>query len=183
MPDLCALAAEWGRGRTCFMGVGSVDAGDDAFGVRLAESLAGRVPPPGRGGPAIVSAGTEPERHVRRLLGAELDHLVFLDAVSFGGAPGSLLLADAGAMAAQLPQISTHRISLSLLARCVEERGRTKAWLVGVEPLSLRRGQALSRPVQASLSALADVLAGPWRPAAAPRGAALPPRDGSQERG
>src|SRR5208337_4459030 len=43
------------RGRVCLMGVGNMDYGDDSFGLRLAEKLAGA------GVPEVITAGTTPE--------------------------------------------------------------------------------------------------------------------------
>ena len=68
------------RGRVCFMGVGNVAYGDDAFGIRLAERLQAI------GIPNVIAAGTTPERWVSRLADPGFDHVIFLDAVEFGGA-------------------------------------------------------------------------------------------------
>jgi hydrogenase maturation protease len=73
---------------------------------------------------------------------------VFLDAVDYGGAPGSAVLLGAAEIAQRFPQVSTHRISLGTLARVIESRGRTKVWLLGVQPESLRPGTTLTRTVQ-----------------------------------
>ncbi len=51
------------------------------------------------------------------------DHLVFLDAVDVGAAPGSVVFLNSQEMAARFPQISTHNISLGLLAKYVESGG------------------------------------------------------------
>ena len=61
-------------------------------------------------------------------------------------------------MAARFPQVSTHKISLGLLARL--DRGavaRRKAWLLGVQPESLRPGTV--EPGRQTLSLL-ELLAG-----------------------
>ena len=90
-------------GRVCFMGLGNVDGGDDGFGVRLAEALARA------GVPDVVIAGTAPERLAGRCADRGFDHLVFLDAVDFGAAPGSVVFLNSQEMAARFPQISTHQ--------------------------------------------------------------------------
>jgi len=138
------------QGRVCLMGLGNTDYGDDGFGVRLAESLAEA------GVPDVVVAGTTPDRFVGRVAGEGFDHLIFLDAVEFGGAPGSVVFLDAGEMAARFPQISTHKISLGLLAKWAEANGSTRAWLLGVQPQSLKPGANLTIMVRNTL----DVLAG-----------------------
>ena len=154
----------WAAGRSCLMGIGNLECGDDGFGVRLMRAIEERL---GRGAPdarrpRFVDAGLEPERFIGRVSAEEVDHLVFLDAVDFGGEPGSIIFADAGEMAARFPQISTHKLSLGLLAKCVEENGHTRAWLVGVQPQSLGSVEGLTPEVAATLEALTDLLCEAW---------------------
>ena len=154
----------WAAGRTCLMGVGNLECGDDGFGVRLMRAIEARL---GRSAldarhPRFVDAGLEPERCIGRVSADEVDHLVFLDAVDFGAEPGSIIFADAGEMASRFPQISTHKLSLGLLAKCVEENGHTKAWLVGVQPQSLGSAEGLTPEVEATLETLTDLLCEAW---------------------
>ncbi len=57
-----------------------------------------------------------------------------------------MVLLNSDEMTARFPQISTHKISLGLLAKRVEANGTTKAWLLGVQPESLRPGEELTCP-------------------------------------
>jgi len=160
MPDLREQLQLLFQDRVCLMGVGNVAYGDDGFGVRLAEGLKaeGRSPK-AEGNPKsegrskdldgicsdfglrrqVTVAGTSPERFINRVADEGFDHLIFLDAVEFGGAPGSVVLLNSDEIAARFPQVSTHKLSLGLLARQVEANGRTKAWLLGVQPELLSR--------------------------------------------
>jgi hydrogenase 3 maturation protease len=88
----------------------------------------------------------------------EFDHLVFLDAVEFGAAPGSVVFLDSQQITARYPQISTHKISLGALANFVESNGVTKAWLLGVQPESLKEGQDLTPTVRRTLGVLLELL-------------------------
>lgn len=137
-------------GRVCFMGLGNGEYGDDCFGVRLAEELKAA------GVPDVIVAGTAPDRWISRVAG--FDHIVFLDAVEFGGAPGSAVFLDSAEIAARFPQISTHKISVGVLARWVELGGRTKAWLLGVQPESLKPSPQLTPTLQLTLGALRELL-------------------------
>ena len=103
-------------------------------------------------------AGTTPERLVGRVADAGFDHVIFLDAVEFGGAPGSLILLDAEQMSARFPQVSTHKISLGLLAKWAEAHGTTKAWLLGVQPESLKPRAELSPAVRSTLELLRELV-------------------------
>jgi hydrogenase maturation protease len=156
--DLRQQLCECLEGRVCLVGLGNVDQGDDGLGVRLAESLLASDAGPKVGSVAVVIAGSAPERCIGQLASSGFDHVVFLDATQFGGSPGSVVLLNAREMSSRFPQVSTHRISLGLLAQVVEAGGATRAWLLGVEPDSLASGSGLSMRVQATVDILAELL-------------------------
>jgi hydrogenase maturation protease len=174
MPNLCEQLQQCFQGRVCLMGLGNVLYGDDGFGVRLVEALAkseGRSAkweePGARVGAdtslsdcrtQYVIAGTAPERFIGGAAGVGCDHLIFVDAVDFGGVPGSAILLDAEQLSARYPQISTHKISLGLLAKWAEVNGTTKAWLLGVQPESLKPGGELTPAVHATLELLLELV-------------------------
>jgi hydrogenase maturation protease len=151
MNDLRADLTKTLHGRICWMGLGNTDQGDDGFGVRLAEKLFEC------GVPNVIIAGNTPDRYMGLVTGKGFSHVVFLDAVDFGGASGSTIFADAGEIVARFPQVSTHKISLSLLAKWAEASG-TKAWLLGVQPKLMARGPRLSSAVETTLSVLRDLI-------------------------
>jgi hydrogenase maturation protease len=174
MADLREQLEQIFQGRVCLLGVGNVDFGDDGFGVRLAEELgdseAASPQKPAHGSSVrsgmsiarlrlkVINAGTTPERFIGRLAAEGFEHVIFLDAVELGGAAGSVVFLNSDEMAGRFPQISTHKISLGLLARQVEANGQTKVWLLGVQPESLRAGQELTPRVRAALELLRELL-------------------------
>ena len=140
------------QGRVCLMGIGNTDYGDDGFGVRLVEELVGA------GVSDVIVAGNEPEHWVGIAADQEFDHVVLLDAVEFGGVPGSVVFLEGEELVSRFPQISTHKISLGSLAKFIESNGITKVWLLGVQPESTREGLTLSPTVRASLEVLRELL-------------------------
>jgi hydrogenase 3 maturation protease len=156
MPDLREQIQQCLQGRVCFLGLGNVDCGDDGFGVRLAERLETD------GLSDVIIAGTMPERFTGTVTDNNYDYLLFLDAAEFGAAPGSVIFLNAEEMAARFPQISTHKISLGLLAKWIEESGKTRVFLLGVQPESLKTVQDLTPTVQATLEALSGLLCELW---------------------
>ncbi len=174
MPDLREQLRQCFQGRVCVMGLGNVLYGDDGFGVRLVEALAkaegrsaNREEPGAQAGedtslsdcgPQYVIAGTAPERFIGGAAGVTCDHLIFVDAVDFGGVPGSAIFLDSEQMSARYPQISTHKISLGLLAKWAEAHGTTKAWMLGVQPESLKPGEDLTPAVRATLELLRELV-------------------------
>lgn len=138
--------------RVCFLGLGNINYSDDGFGVRLAGELA-------RGGmPNVIIAGTAPEQYLGQVAAQNYDSLVFLDAVNFGGLPGSLVVLGAQQIQMRFPQISTHKISLAVLTKLVQSMGRTKVWLLGVQPESIREGRSMTPIVQATLELIKELL-------------------------
>ena len=142
-------------GRTAWVGLGNLDLGDDAVGLRFGTRLASALPAPHR----VYLAGTAPERYVRELREERFDTVVFVDAVDFGAAPGSVAWFASRELAALYPPVSTHKIPLPLLARLISEGARTKVWLLGIQPASLRPGNGLSAIVAATVDQLAQFFA------------------------
>jgi hydrogenase maturation protease len=103
-------------------------------------------------------AGTTPERFIGRIVEAGFDHVIFVDAVECGGAPGSVVFLNSQEMASRFPQVSTHKLSLGMLAKFIEADGGAWAWLLGVQPELLRPGGGLTPPVRRTLEMLAELL-------------------------
>ena len=139
------------RGRVCFMGLGNTDFADDGFGVCLAEALVDA------GFENVIVAGASPERYLGSISEGEFDDLIFLDAVEFGGASGSVVFLNAHEITTRFPQISTHKMSLAMLAALIGADG-TRAWLLGVQPESLKVARPLTPAVQTTLSLVKDLL-------------------------
>jgi hydrogenase maturation protease len=139
-------------GRICFMGMGNPDYGDDGFGLQLANELMAA------GVQDVIAAGTTPEQHLDSVADEGFADLVFLDAVEFGAEAGSVVLLGRPEMQVHFPQISTHKISLGALAQLVESNGKTRVWLLGVQPESLRQGQPLSPAVRRTTRILKELL-------------------------
>jgi hydrogenase 3 maturation protease len=164
MPDLGEQLRECFQGRVCLMGLGNVDYGDDGFGSILSEAILGRLKSPGdvTGRHDVINAQTMPERFLNPVSCRGFDHLIFVDAVEFGGAPGSVIFIGSEEMAGRFPQVSTHKISPGLLARWIEAGGTTKAWLLGVQPGSLKPSRGLTKDVQVTFDILEELLCELW---------------------
>lgn len=157
------------EGQVCFVGLGNREHGDDGAGMALIDRLQTGLPHPSSlpSPPFFVEplsaaarfsflrAGTQLESHLHRLTTGTWDHVVLLDAADFGALPGSVALLDRAEMRARFPQVSTHRLSLGLLAGLIESAGRSRAWLLAIQPTSLRAGAQLSPEVQQAVALLA----------------------------
>jgi hydrogenase maturation protease len=149
MRDLREQLRQIFQGRVCFMGLGNPDYGDDGFGVYLAQLLIDA------GVSDVILAGKSPEKRLDQLSG--FDHVIFLDAVDLGTAPGAVALLESSQMAARFPQVSTHKLSLGLLARWIESNEKTRAWLLGAQPEHMQ-GTQLTSTLQKTLQLLMGLL-------------------------
>jgi hydrogenase maturation protease len=152
MLDLHRQIEELLQGRVLLLGMGNPDYGDDGFGVRLAEALQAD------GVPGVLVAGNAPECWIGRIHGDQFRGLLLLDAVDFGGEPGSVIALDTDAITTRFPQLSTHKLSLGLLAQMARANGVDRVWLLGVQPESLRAGAGLSPRVQTTLEAVRELV-------------------------
>lgn len=143
------------------MGLGNPMFGDDGCGVRLAEIVAQRVAS-SSSMLSVIVAGISPERHLAA--SCAHDTVVFADAVECGQTPGTVILMAGDQIVARYPQVSTHKLSLGLLAKRLADAG-VKTWLLGIQPGSMAPGAALTREVAASVDSLACVLADAGREA------------------
>lgn len=178
MNDLRQPLLDLLHGRVCVVGVGNVELGDDGVGVRLAETVQKSEVrnPRSEGTPnlrirsaatrrdrarsemEVLVAHTSPERYLSHLTDGGFDNVLFLDAVECGVEPGATVLLASAEMATRFPQVSTHKLSLGLLARMIEANGRTRCWLLGIQPAALQPAARLSSEVEASRQWLAEAL-------------------------
>lgn len=133
------------------VGLGNIDYGDDGFGVRLAVRLFAA------GIPDVLIGGATPENILGTIREKHFDDVVFFDAVDFGAAPGSMIFLGCDELKSRFPQISTHKMTLSTLAELLESDGKTRVWLLGVQPASLQSDR-LSSPVEKTLTVLLDLM-------------------------
>lgn len=141
------------RGRVAVVGLGETVAGDDGAAMRLVRALGRR-----RRRIRCLEAGTEPERLLSGLGREAYDTVLLVDAVDFGGETGGVGWWGTDEIRSCHPQISTHRLSLGLLAQALSREGRTQVWLLGIQPGSLRRGERLSRAVARTCGGLLRLL-------------------------
>jgi hydrogenase maturation protease len=147
------------EGRVCLMGIGNVDYGDDGFGVILSEKIKERMKGIGyEDRHSILNAGTTPERFIQPIVEKGYNHLIFFDSVEAGAEAGSVVFLNAGEIVNRFPQISTHKISLGLIAKLVEGGGKTKAWLLGVQPGSVKMGEGITPAVKTTLEILEETI-------------------------
>jgi len=124
------------QGKTAFLGIGSIDREDDGVGVKCAGMLIDA------GVDHVFIGATVPEKIIPAIRDGGFDSIVLLDAVDAGSEPGAVMVCDAGEIENRFPQISTHKLSMSLLERLLTDGNQARVWLVGIQPQSVERGRS-----------------------------------------
>ena len=141
-------------GKTVVVGIGNRIRTDDGFGVHAIERLErdGRVPP----GVALIDGGT----HGIELLSyiSDSTHLLLLDAVHTGQAPGTLIRMANEELRGLPCAASVHQVGLADLLATLPLVSTTarETVLLGAEPLSTEWGTELSAPVAAALGTVIE---------------------------
>lgn len=128
------------------VGLGNPDRADDGFGLDLVKRLKDRFPDR-----LFSEQENSVEGVVLRLLERkDIDTILFVDAVDFGGKAGELMIFDVEDAGRFVPAVSTHKVPITLLMEIVHRQGK-QALLLGVQPESLVFLGKMSSPVGSTL--------------------------------
>jgi len=144
---LCADAA--------ILGIGNELRGDDGFGSVLARRLCQKFAQTALAR-RIFDAEGAPENYLGKLAKMRITHLLILDAIVFGGAPGEVRIFDIYETAA--PFALTHGPSNFQLMRMVLPDVEIK--ILAVQPREMRHGARISAEVQRAIDELIGILEG-----------------------
>jgi hydrogenase 3 maturation protease len=140
------------KGRVLLIGAGNTLRGDDGAGPELIALLEGKI------NADLLDVGEVPESYFSRILEARADTVVFIDAASFGGAPGDVAVFEAEDIAGC--SLSTHQMPVDLFFRYIRQNGHAELFAIGIEPAQIGFGDPVSPKVEASVRALAELLQG-----------------------
>ncbi len=135
--------------RIVFVGVGNRLRGDDGIGPALIDLLEGRVP-------HALDVGSAPENYTGAIKRLEPAAIVFMDALDFGGDPGSVKVIEAADI--QKYGASTHNFSLDVAMDYLCHETGADVFLVGVQPRRIAEGEGISPSLEEPLKKLAGAL-------------------------
>ncbi|MBC7362753.1 MAG: hydrogenase maturation protease [Candidatus Aminicenantes bacterium] len=142
------------REKTCFVGIGNKMRGDDGFGPYVIERLRENAVFPEN---QLLTVEDVPENYAFPISRQEVSNVVFLDAVILNAPAGTVIFGPLAEFE-EIGQIaSTHKLSLRLTARVIEETGK-KVFLLGVVPSSLEFGQELSSEIKDVSDEVVDLI-------------------------
>ena len=107
---------------------------------------------------AILLAATDPQKFLPEIVRGAYDHVVFIEAVDFGGRPGAVTVLRSEEILTRYTLNPPDARCLGALAEQIEANGHTKTWVLGVQPASLRPDRPLSQSVQGTVQALVRLL-------------------------
>ena len=140
--------------RALVAGIGNVFLGDDGFGVEVAARLSSAPLPEGV---RVLDAGIRARDLAYELVGGGYETAILVDAVSRGGAPGTVYVIEPDAAsidrAASTAVADGHAMNPESTLVLVRALGGmpTRVLIVGCEPASLEEGIGLSEPVAAAV--------------------------------
>jgi len=145
------LAARLKGKRFGVVGVGNVMKGDDGAGPEVVAELQKRgFPLP------CVDATEVPENYAGWVPKQELEAVVFVDAVEFGGEPGECRVIPFEHL--MISASNTHRMSLHYTVMYLRDQWEGDAILVGVQPKSMTLGEGLGEEVTTGIERLVTTM-------------------------
>lgn len=132
--------------RVAILGVGNELMGDDGVGVVAARRLSSMVSKPSI---LVLECGVAPEAFTSIILRFQPDLILILDAVDFGGSPGSVSILDISSL--DRVSISTHKPSLTIMAKYLEMSGlKARILVLAIQPQFIGFHVGLSDKVEES---------------------------------
>jgi len=153
--------------KTCLVGIGNNLRGDDGFGPYFIRMLREKALLPKE---SLIIVEDVPENYAFPISRMDVDSVVFVDAVILEAPPGTVVLGLLEELEGSCQIASTHKLSLRMTSRIIEETGK-KAYLLGIVPETMEFGRDLSpivRQATDELVLLVERLIGKiqidWRP-------------------
>jgi hydrogenase maturation protease len=143
--------------RVLVAGLGNVFLGDDGFGVEVARHLRGQ---PLGDAVEVADFGIRGVHLAYELAGGRYDAAVLVDAVSRGGAPGTLYAIEPDVETGELESSDAHSLTPAAVMAWVRRVGGQlpKIVVVGCEPATIDESMELSAPVRASIPGALDMV-------------------------
>jgi hydrogenase 3 maturation protease len=139
-------------GNVAVMGIGNTMRCDDGFGVLLTKSLQRAGLP---GALRLFVCEMTPENFVGPVSRSEPDTILMIDTAEIGEPPGSVRLLNAQDIAES--GMTTHNLSLSLLATMLESATNASVLLLAVQPKTVGFGEEISPEVSQTLDYLTEL--------------------------
>ena len=134
-----------------FVGVGNTGLSDDGAGPELADKIINSRFP-------SINCGSVPENYLEKITALNAATVILIDATDLKSSPGSYSIIPAHQIANI--SISTHALSLGMLAKYLRVSCGSELFLLAVQPENLEQGDSLSKRVKTTIEELASKING-----------------------
>jgi hydrogenase 3 maturation protease len=141
-----------GYSKLVILGIGNPLRGDDSLGLEIVKRLRGKLPK----NVTVIEGGLTPENFIGKIKKIKPSHVLLVDAAHFGGEPGEIRLIRLKQTSGVT--ISTHSISLSVLAELIRGETNAKIMLLGIEPGNLNLGVEISPEIEEAIEWSVNVI-------------------------
>lgn len=139
------------QGKVSVVGIGNPLRGDDGIGPEIINRLNNPLPRL-----LLFDVGETPENYLGKIVKQKPDTIVLIDAVDFGSSPGTIKIIEKGDIRNE--SLSTHNLSLNLVAKYLQKETSADVFLLGVQPKTTEFGKEISQPVREGLEKIVRML-------------------------
>jgi len=136
---------------TVIVGIGNTLKGDDGAGSILSERLIRLTD-----NLSVLDAGSVPENFIGKIITLNKPVLIFADALDFGGKPGEVKIFSMDEI--YDGNVATHSFSIGFLTDLICSEIECHCYLLGIQPFSMKMGEALSEPVRIALDRITTLI-------------------------
>ncbi len=138
------------KGKVIVAGIGNALRGDDAFGIRLIESLTGKV------NAICFNLGMAPENYIGKIAKEKPDTVLLVDAVDLGKNPGDFRILSKEEILNS--GLSTHDLSPRMFIDFLEKETKALIYLLGVQPEKINFSEQMSPKMNTALEEIAGMI-------------------------
>jgi len=139
------------QGKVLIVGIGNLLRGDDGIGPEIINRLKNPLPRL-----LLFDVGETPENYLGKIVKQKPDTIVLIDAIDFGADPGTIQIIERDDIRDE--SLSTHNVSLNLVAKYLQEETSADVFLLGIQPKTTEFGKEISEPVRKGLEKIVRML-------------------------
>lgn len=139
------------QNKVLVMGIGNRLRGDDGVGPEIVSRLKNRVH-----NLLLFDVGEVPENYLEKIASEKSNTIVLIDAVELGASPGKIKIVESEDIKDE--SLSTHKVSLKLVATYLRKRTSADVFLLGIQPQNTKFGGEISDSVREALEKVVRAL-------------------------
>ncbi len=153
--DIKAELEKWfvGAEKTVIAGIGNPIRQDDYVGLKIVETLQGKVPAK----VCLLECETVPESYLLDIVQFKPTHVLLIDAAFLGLKPGAASLFETEKIV-DYPAITSHLLPLKIFCEYIKQATGAKIGLLLIEPKSMEFGEGLSIELQSAADDFTKIL-------------------------